>query len=74
MGQVHISVILDLSHFGLPAPSGAVRSVVGGDGISRQRLEIPGGYQSASGRAYDGVFQFMKEASGAINHRLFVPQ
>lgn len=40
----------------------------GKDGISRQWLEIPGSY-----RGQDGVFQFIKESNGEINHRLFVP-
>jgi hypothetical protein len=46
-----------------------VKSIVGGDGIVRQMLEIPGSY---GGR--DGVFLFIREANGAINHRLFVPR
>ena len=53
--------------------SGTVRTVTGGDGIVRQMLEIPGSYQSAGGTWYEGVFQFMKEPNGIINHRLFVP-
>ncbi len=48
--------------------AGAVKTTTGGDGVVAQMLEIPGSY---SGR--DGVFQFIKEADGAINHRLFVP-
>ncbi len=42
--------------------------MTGGDGVARQILEIPGSY---GGR--NGVFQFIKEADGAINHRLIVP-
>jgi RHS repeat-associated protein len=46
---------------------GTVRSVKGADGITRQMLEIPGGYKN-----YDrGVFQFLKEPNGDINHRFF---
>jgi hypothetical protein len=48
--------------------SGSVRTITGGDGVVRQMLEIPGSY---NGR--DGLFQFIKEADGMINHRLFVP-
>ena len=48
--------------------AGTVRTITGGDGVVRQMLEIPGSY---GGR--NGVFQFIKEADGAINHRLFVP-
>jgi hypothetical protein len=53
--------------------SGTIRSVTGGDGVTRQMLEIPGSYPSGGGTWKDGVFQFMKEPDGAINHRLFVP-
>lgn len=46
-----------------------IRSVIkGGDGIERQMLKIPGSY-----RGKDGVFEFIKEADGSINHRLFQP-
>jgi RHS repeat-associated protein len=48
--------------------AGTTRAITGGDGIVREMIEIPGSY---SGR--EGVFQFTKEADGAINHRLFVP-
>jgi RHS repeat-associated protein len=48
--------------------AGTVRAITGGDRVVRQILEIPGSY---GGR--NGVFQFIKEADGAINHRLFVP-
>jgi filamentous hemagglutinin len=53
--------------------SGTVSPITGGDGVVRQMLEIPGSYQSASGSWYEGVFQFIKEPNGIINHRLFVP-
>ena len=49
--------------------AGAVKTTTGGDGVVRQMLEIPGSY---SGR--DEVFQFIKEADGALNHRLFLPR
>jgi filamentous hemagglutinin len=42
---------------------------LGRDGVKRLWLEIPGRY-----RGRDGVFQFIKEADGTINHRLFVPE
>jgi uncharacterized protein RhaS with RHS repeats len=48
--------------------AGNVSDIVGRDGISRSMLEIPGSY---NGR--EGVFQFIKEAWGEINHRLLVP-
>ncbi|MDX2186226.1 MAG: RHS repeat-associated core domain-containing protein [Opitutaceae bacterium] len=48
--------------------SGTVRWVRGGDNVVRDMLEIPGSY---GGR--DGAFQFIKNADGTINHRLFVP-
>jgi RHS repeat-associated protein len=49
--------------------SGTVRTITGGDGVVRQVLEIPGSYGSGG----NGVFQFIKNADGTINHRLFVP-
>ncbi len=54
--------------------AGTVRTITGGDGVVRQMLEIPGSYATRNGRVLDGVFQFIKEADGAINHRLFVPR
>lgn len=48
--------------------AGKVRTITGGDKVVREVLEIPGSY---SGR--DGVFQFIKNPDGTINHRLFVP-
>ena len=46
--------------------AGKVSKIKGGDGISRQKLEIPGSYQGK-----DGVFEYIKETDGAINHRFF---
>ena len=46
--------------------SGAVSKVVGGDGVTRQLLRIPGQYNGRS-----GYFEFMKEPNGLINHRFF---
>jgi len=54
--------------------AGTVRTITGGDGVARQMLEIPGSYATSRGTVMDGVFQFIKEADGAINHRLFVPR
>ena len=48
--------------------AGSVRTITGGDKVVREVLEIPGSY---GGR--DGVFQFIKNPDGTINHRLFVP-
>ena len=46
-----------------------IRSVIkGADGVERQMLRIPGQYGNKS-----GFFEFMKEADGSINHRLFNP-
>jgi RHS repeat-associated protein len=46
--------------------NGTVSPLKGGDGIYRQILKIPGEYGSRS-----GVFEFIKEPDGMINHRLF---
>lgn len=48
---------------------GQVTGLKGGDGVSREMLTIPGGYK---GR--EGSFEFIKNANGAINHRLFKPE
>jgi RHS repeat-associated protein len=53
--------------------SGNLSTITGGDGLVREMLEIPGSYASGKGGWYDGVFQFIKDADGSINHRLFVP-
>ena len=52
---------------------GSVRTITGGDGVVRQVLDIPGAFRSPNGTVYSGSFQFMKEANGVINHRIFVP-
>ena len=49
--------------------AGTVRNITGGDNVVRQVLEIPGSYGSGG----NGGFQFIKNADGTINHRLFVP-
>ncbi|MBQ0142607.1 MAG: hypothetical protein KBT06_07405 [Prevotellaceae bacterium] len=46
--------------------SGVVEIIQGGDGIIRSKLSIPGYY-----RGRKGVFEFIKEPNGYINHRLF---
>jgi len=46
--------------------SGVTSTIKGGDGITRQILKIPGEYGGKK-----GVFEFIKEANGSINHRLF---
>jgi len=56
------------------AGSGTVSNITGGDGVTRRMLEIPGSYAKSSGRWMDGVFQYIKEADGTINHRFFVPR
>jgi len=49
--------------------AGQVTSIKGGDGVAREMLTIPGGYK---GR--EGSFEFIKDANGVINHRLFKPE
>ena len=49
-----------------------LKADTGGDGIERSLLEIPGSYPSPSGVWSDGVFQFIREADGTINHRYFL--
>ena len=53
--------------------AGTISTIKGGDGVMRQIFEIPGSYPSSGGTWYNGVFQFIKEPNGVINHRLFVP-
>lgn len=48
---------------------GKVSTIIGGDGVSRKMLEIPGGY-----KGHKGNFEFIKESNGKINHRLFKPR
>ncbi len=47
---------------------GKVSKIIGGDGIERLILRIPGEY-----RGKKGMFELIKEADGTINHRLFRP-
>ena len=47
---------------------GTVTQIVGGDGVTRWKLDIPGSY---NGKA--GVFEYIRNPDGTINHRLFVP-
>ncbi len=48
--------------------AGQVTKITGGDGVVRDMLKIPGEY-----RGKQGVFEFIKEPDGLINHRLFKP-
>lgn len=48
--------------------AGQVTKITGGDGVVRDMLKIPGEY-----RGKQGVFEFIKESDGLINHRLFKP-
>lgn len=41
-------------------------------GDTPRKVEIPGSYPSPSGVWSDGVFQFIREADGTINHRYFL--
>jgi len=45
---------------------GFITRLKGGDGIVREKLEIPGTYKGRKGN-----FEFIKEPNGEINHRLF---
>ncbi len=47
---------------------GTVTEFAGGDGVKRWKLEIPGNY-----RGSEGVFEYIRNPDGSINHRLFVP-
>ncbi|HIW05934.1 MAG TPA: VENN motif pre-toxin domain-containing protein [Candidatus Ignatzschineria merdigallinarum] len=48
--------------------AGKMTEIIGGDGITRYKLEIPGEY-----RGRTGVFEYIRDPDGKINHRLFVP-
>ncbi|AEA66109.1 RHS repeat-associated core domain-containing protein [Burkholderia gladioli] len=48
--------------------SGTVTQIVGGDGVTRSKLTIPGSYNNQT-----GVFEYIRNPDGTINHRLFVP-
>jgi filamentous hemagglutinin len=50
------------------AGSGKISVIRGGDGVARTLLRIPGSY-----RGRQGIFEFIKEPDGMINHRLFTP-
>lgn len=51
------------------ADLGKISVITGGDGVERLKLEISGSY-----RGKEGVFEYIREPSGAINHRLFLPK
>ncbi len=51
------------------AEQGKISVIKGGDGVERLKLEITGSY-----RGKEGVFEYIREPNGAINHRLFVPK
>ena len=48
--------------------SGTLSKLQGGDGVIRTKLEIPG---SLNGK--EGIFQYIIEPDGLVNHRLFKP-
>jgi len=48
--------------------AGKVTKFKGGDGLTREKLEIPGGFKGKEGK-----FEFIKESNGTINHRFFRP-
>lgn len=47
---------------------GKVTELIGGDNVLRHKLEIPGEYKGRT-----GVFEYIRNPDGTINHRLFVP-
>jgi filamentous hemagglutinin len=47
---------------------GTISVIIGGDGVERLKLEISGSY-----RGKEGMFEYIREPDGTINHRLFVP-
>jgi len=49
--------------------SGTVTKITGGDGVERWKLEIPGEY-----RGKNGIFEYIRNPDGSINHRLFSPK
>lgn len=46
--------------------NGVISTIKGGDGVTRQMLKIQGEYGGKK-----GFFEFIKEADGTINYRLF---
>lgn len=46
---------------------GIKTTIIGGDGISRTKIEIPGGYKGKN-----GVFEYIIEPNDSVNHRIFV--
>ncbi|WP_404654353.1 VENN motif pre-toxin domain-containing protein, partial [Raoultella terrigena] len=51
------------------AHQGTISIITGGDGVERLKLEISGSY-----RGREGIFEYIRESNGTINHRLFVPK
>lgn len=51
------------------AHQGTISTITGGDGVERLKLEISGSY-----RGREGIFEYIREPNGTINHRLFVPK
>jgi hypothetical protein len=47
---------------------GTVTQIVGSDGVTRSMLTISGSYNGKT-----GVFEYIRNPDGTINHRLFVP-
>jgi hypothetical protein len=48
---------------------GSKRSILGGDSITRTKIELNGAYAGKNGR-----FEWIIEPTGEVNHRLFVPE
>ena len=46
--------------------AGKLTEIIGGDGVVRDKLEIPGSFNGK-----DGVFEYIKDPDGSINHRFF---
>jgi len=49
------------------ATSGKVTPITGSDGVTYWKLEVSGTINNKS-----GVFEFIRDAEGKINHRLFI--
>ena len=47
---------------------GETTKIVGGDEVTRTRLQIPGSYNNQK-----GVFEYIIEPNNTVNHRIFKP-
>lgn len=63
-GDLH-SFPLEVDNF---AGNGKSSTIVGGDGVTRTKVELPGGYRGRTGH-----FEWIIEPDKRVNHRIFVP-